>query len=132
MYYMIYKSCHSCSEKVIQEILESSRQHNAEKNITGCLLYSDGIFVQYLEGNRRDLEELYDRIKADERHFEVKEISIGPLRHRLFPTWVMGARCAKVHDFNIIHELEEKAQIEGVLNGPNNLMVLHQIKKLFQ
>lgn len=110
MYYMIYKSYHSCSEKVIQEILESSRQHNAEKNITGCLLYSDGIFVQYLEGNRRDLEELYNKIKTDERHSDVKEITVGPLHERLFPTWAMGARCTRKHDFNLIHDLDQRPE----------------------
>ncbi len=129
---MIYKSYHCCSDKAIQEILERSRRNNAKKDITGCLLYSDKLFVQYLEGNRRDLETLYAKIECDSRHSEINQISIGPLHVRIFPTWAMGAQSTQKHDFNLIHELEQKSEVESVLNGPNNFAVLHQIKKLFE
>jgi hypothetical protein len=33
------------------DILSSSRKNNAERDVTGVLLYSEGVFIQVLEGD---------------------------------------------------------------------------------
>lgn len=59
------------SETEIQEALDYSKDWNNNHNITGILLYSQGNFFQVLEGEEQLLKDLFDRIKADERHHNV-------------------------------------------------------------
>ena len=59
------------SETEIQETLNFSKDWNNNHNITGILLYSQGNFFQVLEGEEQVLKDLFDRIKADERHHNV-------------------------------------------------------------
>lgn len=59
------------SETEIQEALDFSKNWNNNHNITGILLYSQGNFFQVLEGEEQLLKDLFDRIKADERHHNV-------------------------------------------------------------
>ena len=78
-----------------------SAQANARAAVTGVLLYADvepgrpEIFVQWLEGSRDAVREIYDRIRADDRHADVETIAEGPTAElvgrdgRLFPDWGM-------------------------------------------
>lgn len=59
------------SETEIQEALDFSKDWNNNHNITRILLYSHGNFFQVLEGDKQLLKDLFERIKADERHHNV-------------------------------------------------------------
>ncbi|WP_286761208.1 BLUF domain-containing protein [Salegentibacter sp. UBA1130] len=59
------------SETEIQNALDFSKDWNNNHNITGILLYSQGNFFQVLEGEEQILKDLFNRIKADERHHNV-------------------------------------------------------------
>lgn len=72
----------------LQAILAWSRQHNAEHSITGLLLYSEGRYVQVLEGPKAAVESLYARIQGDDRHTHVETVSRGPGPRR-FTQWSM-------------------------------------------
>ena len=74
----------------IKEMLEKARPYNAEQGITGCLLYHDGEFLQYLEGNQIRVLELYDKIKKDQRHTDLELISHGYRQERWFKDWEMA------------------------------------------
>ena len=52
-------------------ILRQSKAANPLHGITGVLCYSEGIFLQVLEGGRSAVNRLYNRIVADARHREV-------------------------------------------------------------
>ena len=39
----------------VDDIIQTAKELNAEKNITGLLLYRQGVFLQLLEGNRDDV-----------------------------------------------------------------------------
>jgi len=58
-------------ETEIQEVLDLSKKWNNDNNITGVLLYSQGNFFQVLEGEEQLLKNLYEKIKADERHHNI-------------------------------------------------------------
>ena len=60
-----------CTEEEIQKILDACKRNNQGKDITGVLLYSGTHFVQYLEGDFKKINELYDNIKSDVRHKNV-------------------------------------------------------------
>ena len=67
---LIYTSIRTseCTDSEIDKILDSCKRNNFGIDITGVLLYSDKIFIQYLEGNSKLILELYDKIKLDKRH----------------------------------------------------------------
>jgi len=80
----------NCDEE-IQKILEESRKHNAEKDITGQLIYRGGIFLQLLEGGKDDVSLLLGRILLDsQRHENIKILFNQPMTKRVFPNWSMA------------------------------------------
>ncbi|WP_314425753.1 BLUF domain-containing protein [uncultured Microbacterium sp.] len=74
----------------LAELLAGSREHNHAQGITGMLLYRDGEFVQILEGDRHDVEQLMERIGRDPRHTDVRILLEEPLHERRFEEWTMG------------------------------------------
>jgi hypothetical protein len=74
----------------LKSILVVSRKRNAAKDITGVLLYKEGKFMQILEGNRSDLNDIYSSILKDNRHKCIQLLSHGPIDQRNFPNWSMG------------------------------------------
>lgn len=88
VYYSISKK--TITEKLILEILDSSRNNNSKKNITGCLLYHNNIFLQLLEGKKNDIIDLFETIKNDHRHYEVTQIIEENTDERIFTDWSMA------------------------------------------
>lgn len=91
-YHVLYRSraTHVPTEADLQALLEWSRTYNAQRQITGLLLYSDGWFVQLLEGSEAAVQALYTRIQADSRHTQVVSLSDGPSPQRWFADWHMA------------------------------------------
>lgn len=58
----------------VEEVLESSKNWNNSHKITGMLLYSDGNFLQILEGEKSDVQDLFQRIRKDARHKNIIKI----------------------------------------------------------
>ena len=91
---LVYKSKRVLpfGEMQIDEILTLAHRNNSELDITGILLYDKLNFVQYLEGPAEHLNFLFEKLKVDARHTQVRSIMFGPAKRRLFPSWVMAAR----------------------------------------
>lgn len=92
LYRLVYTSVRgtSCDEKEIQQIVAACKRNNPGRDITGVLLYSNKRFIQYLEGSKEDVRELYELIKKDTRHSGVMERVFTPITERIFPSWNMG------------------------------------------
>ncbi|UJH68722.1 BLUF domain-containing protein [Allomuricauda sp. SCSIO 65647] len=92
MFCLVYKSIASLAFRKIEiaEMLEKARDFNAKNDITGCLIYYKGEFLQYLEGNQIKVLELFDRIKSDNRHHTVELVSYGKIDTREFEDWSMA------------------------------------------
>ena len=71
-------------------ILRQSKGNNPALGITGLLCYSDGIFIQALEGGRNAVNRLYNQIAADPRHNDVLLLSYEEIGERRFAGWAMG------------------------------------------
>jgi len=110
LWHLIYISSatRAMGDADLADILEVSRRKNAERGLTGMLLYSDGSFIQVLEGARDTLHELFDRIARDARHCDITLLAEQAIRERAFGDWTMGferadraelARRAGVTDF---------------------------------
>jgi hypothetical protein len=71
-------------------ILDTARRRNPGHGITGVLCYSQGIFLQVLEGGRGAVNALYNRIAADSRHTQVELLRYEEIGERRFAGWAMG------------------------------------------
>lgn len=72
------------------DILTVSRKNNEARNITGCLCNNEQYFVQLLEGNYREVNDMYNQITGDDRHQKVTLLTYQSVSARLFPNWSMG------------------------------------------
>ena len=52
-------------------ILKKSKVNNPKAGVTGVLCFSEGIFMQVLEGGSTAVNQLYNRIAAEVRHRDV-------------------------------------------------------------
>ncbi len=78
------------TESKILELLDQSRQKNHSNDITGILLYNDGIFCQLLEGDSDAIGELFEKISNDSQHSHVSIVLDHEVDERLFSNWEMG------------------------------------------
>jgi Sensors of blue-light using FAD len=84
------RAANPMSESQLSAILRSSREHNPSEGLTGLLCYSDGIFIQVLEGGRDAVNARYKTIVGDERHRDVVLLSYEEVGERHFAGWSMG------------------------------------------
>ena len=73
----------------LSDILTESRQFNARHDIHGVLYFADGQFLQCLEGQIEDVEQLMQRIRRDPRHQNINVIFQQPITQALFASWSM-------------------------------------------
>ena len=77
-------------DEQVDRILSEARRLNALNGITGVLLYCDGNFMQYLEGEESAVRDTFARIRASESHYQVNELMNQPIERREFAGWTMG------------------------------------------
>ncbi len=78
------------SEDDLFDLLEQCRRNNVKKGLSGMLMYGDGTYLQCLEGEPADVDELLKTIDADPRHTAVKILRRVPITSRQFTDWSMG------------------------------------------
>jgi hypothetical protein len=71
-------------------ILRKSKANNPPIGVTGVLCFSEGIFLQVLEGGRSAVNQLYNRIASDPRHTDVELLCYEEIGERHFAGWSMG------------------------------------------
>lgn len=76
----------------LKHLLERAQQRNAEHQVTGVLLYSQGAFMQCIEGPPASIEFIFDVIRADRMHHQVTELFREPIEEREFAQWSMALR----------------------------------------
>jgi len=100
------------SPRHIDQIIGSSRLNNVRDHISGMLLFTGGHFLSIIEGDERDLCNLWIRLEQDGRHCKLFRIGDDPCGNRLYPAWVSG----HVAD----PELDDQiASMRGVPNQPD-------------
>lgn len=80
------------SDEALAALVEQARTFNAEHDLTGMLIYAEGNFLQVLEGDAREVDELYERICRDPRHAHLLCLERTPITRREFADWNMGFR----------------------------------------
>lgn len=100
IYQLIYTSeaVQPLSDRHLTAMLAKARAYNHRQAITGMLLYSDGRFMQVLEGQTDEVELLYQKIKQDPRHRALRVLHQDLVRQRHFSDWKMGFRRQETGD----------------------------------
>lgn len=78
------------SVDALEEILADARVGNVLHNVTGALVYVDGVFFQILEGDAGVVRRLMASIAADSRHHSVKVFYEAEVEARAFESWRMA------------------------------------------
>lgn len=104
MLQLIYgsNSRYPMSELELNELLKTTRVRNEAAGITGMLLYSDGSFLQVLEGPADAVEATYARIHRDPRHHGVLLLLRCEVAEREFGDWSMAFAHAEDDDMGEI------------------------------
>jgi hypothetical protein len=125
----------NCSSQEIENILASCKKNNPSMHATGVLLYSKDKFIQYLEGDSKELLSLYDKIKQDTRHEKVMMVSYGPIKEKSFPSWHMATKQISQNEIEFRTDIsgEDKKIFKHLLKGneQNGSKVLDLLKKFF-
>lgn len=117
MYQLNYhsKSRLGLEREDLDDILKEAISANAARNISGCLIYHNGSFVQILEGRKKDVLHIYKKIKADERHHKIILLWENQVDKRFFAEWNMA-----------YHHPDDK----NVKQFVNNLLLLSQLSDM--
>ena len=86
----LLKGSRSDIEAQIRQILATARTRNPAANLTGAMSFNESYFAQVLEGADDDLVPLYEKIRRDPRHTDLKILARELPTHRLFPAWSMA------------------------------------------
>ncbi len=86
----VSKASDGVSIREIEEMLKKARAFNLTNAITGCLIYSNGYFMQLLEGRKEILDSLMLKILKDKRHTDATTIMKGFSKNRVFGDWSMA------------------------------------------
>jgi hypothetical protein len=103
-YQIIYSSDSSIPMQAddLEDLLEQARERNAQRGITGALVYVDGVFLQILEGEAATIKALMAKIAIDLRHEAVTVLQEGEVPAPRFSDWTMayvGATPEQVADW---------------------------------
>lgn len=110
---------------VTASILKQSQAYNSQNGITGVLCQGQGIYLQALEGEKGEVNRLYAKIFADQRHTSVEMVHCESITERRYENWSM----AHVQ----LSDLDPMTQIEWESFDPNSvigLLVLARIDDL--
>jgi hypothetical protein len=120
LYALVYVStaARPLSLAELAHLLERAQARNLQENITGVLLYSDGTFMQYLEGPAPGLCRVYEVIKASPQHYGIVDLVREPIARREFSGWSMAFRVMDA--FGDSSEAEQDAQLAQRLSLPIN------------
>ena len=98
--------------EVLMPIMKASRAKNAAAGITGVLVFSDGVFLQLLEGGRNAVSALYNRIACDTRHRDVVLLAYDEVDERRFAGWSMGQANLSRLNPGILLKYSERAVLD--------------------
>jgi hypothetical protein len=94
MYSLVYVSSAVLpfSPGELRMLLDQCRVANAQRGVTGMLLYQDGNIMQVLEGEQQSVLGLYAKIQRDPRHSGAMILLKSYIDERAFAEWSMAFR----------------------------------------
>jgi hypothetical protein len=89
----------------VGDIASRARVANAEKGITGLLIFDGMRFCQQLEGGQKQVLALLERIRQDTRHINMQIIHHGELALRRFRNFSLGY--CMMEDDDVLARMEQ-------------------------
>ena len=131
---LAYSSCLAPTNKrdpkvVVDEIIRASVVNNRKLKVGGALCYNefDQRFFQYLEGNKKIVEDLYTTISKDPRHINCTVAFARPVPMRSYQQWGMlwvspqAMICLRYVKFGCFQvKAEDTEALHAVLTGEIN------------
>jgi len=71
-------------------ILREARMNNKKSGVSGFLLFSDGTFIQALEGEEEVVKSIMGKISNDSRHDSLNILQEKNINERSFQNWEMA------------------------------------------
>ncbi len=102
------------SRQQLAHLLASARFRNEQERITGVLLYSNGRFMQYLEGPELGLSKVWEIIKSDPLHNLVVTGAQETIYLREFDQWSMAFRA--LGTYGMSHPMHLDSLLSGRLS----------------
>jgi len=92
LYSLVYTSTASrpLAKSDLEHILTEARPRNKEEQVTGLLLFTEGKFMQYLEGPETGVKTIFDLIKKSSLHKQIVEVSSQLVARREYGDWSMA------------------------------------------
>lgn len=100
----------------LQQILVDARNGNEARDVTGALIYVDGVFLQILEGERGVLDALLTSIRSDSRHDAMKVFHESEIADRAFSDWRMAYLSTDLADMSCWAGLEGTGTIDELID----------------
>lgn len=104
MFELTYRSVaqKGLTEEDIRDILNTATEFNNSHDISGCLVLHGGYFLQVLEGEQKVVQELYEQITQDPRHYDVTLLWEGNKESRSFEGWSMAFKELEQEDTHFL------------------------------
>jgi len=78
-------------DKILTDIVTVSKINNQQRAITGLLFYHNERFLQFIEGEKNELELLMQTLAKDPRHKNIERIIDEYIPLRGFSNWSMDS-----------------------------------------
>jgi len=111
----------------LRDILTEARDFNELNEICGVLYYADNAFFQCLEGEQEVVEGLFEKIKNDQRHYNIKWLCTYSIDQNSFQSWSMKyvQRNTNIEAFFL--KMGEKSFNPSLLNQQNLKFFLDEL-----
>lgn len=87
---LIYYSARSPAFDDVAGLVAQCVQRNQARGVTGMLIADQRIFLQVLEGPRREVSGLFQSICRDARHDQIELAHVEDIAAHAYPDWGMG------------------------------------------
>ena len=109
-------------------IVRKSKANNPAAGVTGVLCFSEGIFLQALEGGRSAVNKLYNRIASDARHTDVELLCYEEIGERRFAGWSMGQVNMSRLNPGLLLKYSERATLDPFsVSGQVSMALFHEL-----
>ena len=117
------------TEDHVHEIVQIAQVKNKNFDITGLLMTRAGLFLQLLEGPKDNVLQLFETIKKDPRHKDVKRILAIESNDRLFHDWSMGFHKLEDLDISLISETLSWPHLISAAKDLDNILILQMLSR---
>ncbi len=118
----------TATPEVMHSILTASRKNNPSNGITGVLCTNGAVFLQMLEGGRKEVNDTYNRIANDTRHHDVQILHFEEITERKFSAWSMGKVSFDRVNVSILLKHSSKAVLDPYrVSGSASVALLEEL-----